>query len=234
MWFDAVGMDATEVWSCRTVDDPWTQPAGSTTTVDVCRADLDADAAGLEALLTADERARADRLRTPLLRARFVAARGYLRQMLGVLLNAPPHDVQIDLGPHGKPALAPRHPPLEFNLSHSGGVALYAFCRHAPVGIDIERVRDDLPWEQLAARYFAPNEAAAMHTPDAFFACWTRKEALVKASGTGLSQPLREVVAPPGWTVVDLHPEAAYRAALAVQGPADVQLWTWASVHSRR
>ncbi|MEA2842762.1 MAG: 4-phosphopantetheinyl transferase, partial [Actinomycetota bacterium] len=111
---------------------------------------------------------------------------------------------------------------------------LYAFSRHAPVGIDVERARDDLPWARLAARYFAPEEAASIDTSDAFFACWTRKEAVVKATGTGLSQPLRDVVAAPGWTVVELRPQPGHWAALAVAGPADVQLWTWASVHSRR
>ncbi|MEA2704631.1 MAG: 4-phosphopantetheinyl transferase, partial [Actinomycetota bacterium] len=178
-------------WATRSATDPWRWPDAST--VHVVRADLDAGTAD-EALLSADERARAARLRTPLLRQRFTTARGYLRHMLAGLLDVPPKDVDLDAGPHGKPALAAPHPPLEFNLSHAGGVALYAFSRHAPVGIDVERARDDLPWERMAARYFAPEEAASIDTSDAFFACWTRKEAVVKATGTGLSQPLRDVV----------------------------------------
>jgi 4'-phosphopantetheinyl transferase len=85
---------------------------------------------------------------------------------------------------------------LNFNLSHSAGLALYAFARDQEVGVDVERVRFDIEHEQIAERFFSPYERSVLRSlpaeekAETFFACWTRKEAFIKAHGEGLSLPL--------------------------------------------
>ena len=173
----ALANHAVAVWSVR-IDPP---PAA---------------AAQLEALLTAEEIARADRFRGEHLRRAFVASRGALRILLGHYAGIAPRDVRLAFGPQGKPALAPPSA-IAFNLSHSGQLAMYAFTRDCALGIDVEHVRPVADLQAIAARFFAPAEAAELlelpATPQrerAFFSCWTRKEAYVKAIGTGLSTPL--------------------------------------------
>jgi len=158
---------------------------------------LDLDAAHGEAatvVLSEEERARAARFHFESDRHRFIAARAALRRILAAYLDRAPADLVFSLGRHGKPAL--ENLGLEFNLSHSGGCGLLAVTRGRRVGVDLERVRSEFAGEDIARRFFASAEVEALAAtkPDeyvtAFFRCWTRKEAYVKARGDGLSLAL--------------------------------------------
>lgn len=161
--------------------------------VEVWSVDLDAALArhGSEpAALDAHERERAARMLDPLAGARFAAAHAALREILGARTGLAPEALRFVAGPQGKPALA-SHPELPFNLSHADGWALVAVGERAPVGVDVERPRERLEAERLAERFFTPREARLVaERPQAFLELWTRKEALVKAVGAGLSVPL--------------------------------------------
>ncbi len=149
----------------------------------------------LRRLLSEDERARAARFVRPLDRDRYITGRARLRQILAAATGRDPRALRFSYGAHGKPAL--KGGPA-FNLSHSGPLAALAIGPAATpaigIGIDIERIR---PIEAaVARRHFSPAEHAALGQMPAadwltgFYRCWTRKEALVKAQGTGLSMPL--------------------------------------------
>lgn len=151
-----------------------------------------------EATLASDEKSRAARFVFPRDRDSFVMARGILRELLGKYLGWPPATLEFDYGPHGKPALHTEnsHPPICFNLAHSHGLALYAFADRRELGIDLELIRPDFGGEEVAKRFFSTRELTELRAwPPAlqaqgFFACWTRKEAYVKALGGGLQIPL--------------------------------------------
>jgi 4'-phosphopantetheinyl transferase len=151
------------------------------------------EAQGAEAVLSDDERARAARMVVQLHAARFIAARSGLRRILGHCLGRDPAALAFALGPYGKPHLQAA-PDIAFNLSHSDHLAAVVVTSAMPVGVDIERIRPVS--DGLAARFFAPAEAAALAgVPQAarlaaFHACWTRKEAYIKAIGTGLATRL--------------------------------------------
>lgn len=145
----------------------------------------------LRGWLSPDECQRADRFVRPIDRHSFIAARGILRSLLGGYLHQPPESIEFGYAERGKPFLAGDSHSLEFNLSHAGGIALYAFARHRRVGIDVESFRelDILP---LAERFFSDREYRQLCNyppeaqPAAFFSLWTAKEALLKATGEGL------------------------------------------------
>lgn len=143
------------------------------------------------ASLSSDEQARADRFVYDRHRHAYIAARVGLRERLGQILGASAVDVAFQYGPQGKPSIADG--PC-FNLSHSGDVACLAIHPTAPLGVDIEAFRS--VEDGIAERFFSPTEVAALHTLPAedqragFFRCWTRKEAVIKALGGGLSIPL--------------------------------------------
>ncbi len=190
---------------------------------------VDVEAAACERLwpvLTEAERARARAFHFPDDRRRFTVARGVLRLLLGRCLDRDPAGVPLATGPHGKPHLAGHA--LHFNVAHSHGVALIALASDRRVGVDVERIRHDLDVLGLAARAFAPPEAAALRAlpprdrTGAFFACWARKEAYVKATGLGLSLPLDAFTVPlapdAGWSVRDLAAAPGYAAAVAAEG----------------
>jgi 4'-phosphopantetheinyl transferase len=208
----------------------------------------------LERLLSPAERRRADRFRAPAHRARFVLARARLRLLLSRYTGIDPERLVFRYGPHGKPALAPGAADLapSFNVSHSDELALYAVRRCGAIGVDLERVRIRFEWEPLAACYFSPRENAALAAlrghgrVEGFFACWTRKEAYVKACGNGLSIPLDQFDAtlepdrPARMLWVRDRPSATplwiqgcdagtgYAAALAGDAPvARISLWDW-------
>jgi len=213
---------------------------------------------GLWRTLAEDERARANRFRFQRDRDHYSAARGSLRAILGRYLGVEPGQLQFCYNPHGKPALArgPGGDGLRFNLSHSHGLALFAFARGHELGIDVERIRPEVASEQIAERFFAPGEVAALRAlPDhlrttAFFRCWTRKEAYIKALGKGLAIPLAQFEVslapeePPAllrtqpdpreaarWTLQELDPGSGYAAALAVEGHGwRVRCWEWRGV----
>ncbi len=216
--------------------------------VHVWRVDLDGVPEGAVASsLSADERERAGRFRFERDRRRFVVARGVLRRLLGRYLDREPARVRFGYGPRGKPFVAAGGG-LRFNLSHSAGLALLAFGWRREVGVDVERVRPVPEAEDIARRYFSRWEEAELRRlpagerQAAFFRCWTRKEAFVKATGDGLSRPLDgfDVTLAPGeparllrlagepaaghrFWIEDVSPGRGFAAALAVEGsPARV------------
>jgi 4'-phosphopantetheinyl transferase len=189
-------------------------------------------------LLSADECSRADRFCSRIHRNRFVTSRGILRTLLGHYLDAPPQSLSLAYGPHGKPVLSQLT--LHFNVSHSENYALFAFSSSSPLGVDIERLRPMPDALQLATDFFSPTEIRELHAVPAahqvlaFFKCWTRKEALVKAFGEGLSFPLdqfsvsldepaRLLQENPDqsdlsqWQIYHLEPEQSYFGAVATR-----------------
>ena len=151
--------------------------------------------AGLERLLSADERARAGRFRRDADRLAFVAARAVLRRLLGARVGVDPRELVFDYNVHGKPSL-PIAPGLRFNLSHTEGAVAIALSQGIDVGVDIERVLPERASLDGASLCFADSERAALaRCPAArryelFFALWTLNEAYLKARGEGLSLPL--------------------------------------------
>ena len=209
----------------------------------------------LSGILTPDEIDRANRFSFEIDRQRFIAARGILRSILSRYITNRPSTLRFCYNRYGKPFLAPEFSSyrLNFNLSHSGSMALYAITRHLEIGVDVERVRSDFEYEEIAKRFFSANEAALLcRIPtekklEAFYNCWTRKEAYIKAHGKGLSLPLDsfEVSFMPGeipmllitedgpqerspWTLQDLKPGLGYVGALAVKGiGCRFRYWEW-------
>jgi 4'-phosphopantetheinyl transferase len=197
--------------------------------VDVTVADDILDA--LAKLLTNPERARADRYRFADDRRRSIVARAATRHFAGRYLNAEAAMLIIDEEEFGKPFLRGRA--IEFNASHSGDLVAVAFSRDTAVGLDVERRRQLTDALALARRYFSAEEIAiverAADMGDAFFAIWTAKEAIVKASGKGIGTgdlhgftvPFRDPELRPvidGWSVAALNPNRdGYYAAVAAR-----------------
>jgi 4'-phosphopantetheinyl transferase len=173
------------------------------------------------------ENSRAARFAFDADRRRYAAAHAVLRHILARYLACAPAEVRYAFGPQGKPALA-GGAGLEFNMSHSGDLALYAVTRGRAVGVDIERVRLQVGRELAGAGFLTPSETQALlalpdvERPRAFFTVWTRKEACLKATGKGLSAPLNSLsVWPqpdPPFHVLDLDVGEDYAAAVAAQG----------------
>lgn len=166
-------------------------------TLHVCDLDSDADMPLALAwdLLVPDEAARARRMRKPADQARQARARAFLRRTLGAALRVDPRSVRLDQGPNGKPELAHPRPAAapEFNLSHSGGVAVLALSRIGPVGIDIERPERPFDPLDLAVTVLCPEETATLGAlPEAdrmerFLLYWMAKEARMKLTGEGMA-----------------------------------------------
>lgn len=156
--------------------------------------------ADLAQTLSAEERERAARFRFPEHRDRFVAGRGLLRALLGAYLNRSAATLRFEQGPHGKPALAgaDAESGLHFNLSHSGDGALYAVALRE-VGVDLESHDRTTDYLAILDRVCTRRERVSFQAlpphvqREAFFACWTRKEAVAKASGDGLAGGLRHL-----------------------------------------
>jgi 4'-phosphopantetheinyl transferase len=229
---------------------PTTQPPPLTTEeVHVWRIALEVHdllLARLREYLADDERQRADRFHFEKDRRHFIAARGALRVLLSGYLACRPEEVRFAYSHYGKPRLAHEDngTDLRFNLTHSHGLALLATTRGQDIGIDVERLRDmERDGEPLADRFFSPREAATLRSlppelrREAFFHCWTRKEAYIKANGKGLSLPLDQfdVTLRPGepaallatqhdpdearrWSMHSLSVGEGYVGALAVEG----------------
>jgi 4'-phosphopantetheinyl transferase len=154
--------------------------------------DVGADERGrFYAMLSDDEVARAERFVFERDRHRYVTARGRMREILARLLGARPTDLRFAYSSHGKPSLPTE---VHFNLSHSDALAALGVSRTHELGVDVEHVRPLK--EDIAERFFSRAEVAALRAMpehaqlDAFYRCWTRKEAVVKAIGEGLSRPL--------------------------------------------
>lgn len=145
-------------------------------------------------LLSLDELARADRLRDRRAQENFIAGRGFLRETIARYVEREPASLRFEAGDQGKPRLA-GNGPLRFNLSHGGDLCILAVTESREVGIDLELRRDDLPYRDMARRYFSPHERDELFSLpdgeqlDAFYRCWTRKEAWLKGCGTGFTQP---------------------------------------------
>jgi 4'-phosphopantetheinyl transferase len=194
-----------------------------------------------EALLDDEERARSTRFARPPDCRRFVLAHAALRLFLARCLGIHPTAVRYETGVHGKPRLGPGLPLLEFNLSHSGGLGLLAVARDRSVGVDVEQLRDLPDALNIADAHFSAAEREVLRSlppaeqRSAFFRCWTRKEAVIKAVGEGLGRPLDSFdvdLAPgsmaaltqldgrsgnaAGWSLRDLTAPAGYEAAGAV------------------
>ncbi len=197
-------------------------------------------------LLDDEERARAARFVRDADRRRFVVSHSAVRRLLASVLGARPRDLRFEAGRHGKPRLSAPARDVRFSLSHSGDHALVALAIGRDVGVDIEcwRPIEILP---LARRFFAATECARIEPldpparPAAFFRVWTRKESFVKATGRGLSFPLRDFdVDPDGrgddpvvlradgehapgalWTIRSLDAPDGCSAALAVEGDCE-------------
>jgi len=177
-------------------------------------------------LLSNDEQLRAGRFHFERDRRRSIVARGVLRMLLGGHLDIAPAAVVFGYTQYGKPFVINQASQIHFNVSHSGERALIALSVSRELGVDIEDVNREIDYGDLAARFFAPRECTALMRiaePDrkrAFFACWTRKEAVVKAIGSGLSLPLDRFE-------VTIDPDAAPRVldfAVPVLDIADLTL----------
>jgi len=221
--------------------------------VHVVAASLDDLPPAMPLWLCPDEKERAARFHFERDQRRFAAARGMLRALLGRYLGVDPSVLVFDYGRYGKPALASPWPGLRFNVSHSGGLALFAFATDHEIGVDIEQERALPEMDSIAERNFSPLENAALRRlaePErrrAFFRCWTRKEAFIKAVGDGLSHPLDafdvtlapqeparllrvagDPEAPQRFRLEGLEPAEGFAAALAALGrPTRVVCFGW-------
>ncbi|HWE03445.1 MAG TPA: 4'-phosphopantetheinyl transferase superfamily protein [Tepidisphaeraceae bacterium] len=224
---------------------PWEEaevvPALGVAEVHVWHIRLDAAPLAAWDILSSDEQARARQYRFDVHRNRFVSCRAQLRRLLGQYAGDAPERLTFEYGPHGKPALAgaTARKSIAFNVSHARDSALLAFTPASQVGVDIESSLTRLDFQNLADRFMSQGEAAhirgAVDSARAFYACWTRKEAWMKAIGCGLSDPLsrfdtsstlghmtgavacddfpRSV-----WTLHELAPEPHLLACVAVEG----------------
>jgi 4'-phosphopantetheinyl transferase len=199
--------------------------------VHIWLADLDQHSADtLKSQLAEDEVVRAERFHVEKDRKHYIVARALLRKVLAAYLAATAEQLRFNYGGKGKPSLAGIEKSLlNFNLAHSHGKAIYAFSRGRELGVDLEFIREDFGEKEIAERFFSPGEIAAFRnvpadlTKQAFFNCWTRKEAYIKARGEGLSMPLDvfDVSLLPG------EPAALLRNH---KEPAEVRRWSMQSL----
>jgi 4'-phosphopantetheinyl transferase len=234
----------------------WLSPPSNLTLTDneihVWKADLNCEKADIQqlfSLLSPDEQQKAARFYFEKDRHHYSTARGLLRLILSSYLAQGPRNIRFNYNSYGKPALDSDL--LQFNVSHSHELALYAVARHCNVGIDLEYMRTDFGWRQIAEQYFSTQELHSLvQLPEsqqcrAFFDGWTRKEAYIKAKGQGLSIPLSQFdvslspiepaallhtqwdpLEPAQWTLHALNPGEGYAGAIAVQG-RDCQIRYW-------
>lgn len=195
--------------------------------------------------LSSEEQARAQRFKFPNDRRRYIVAHIALRDILAGYLELAAEDLQFVDGENGKPRLASALAGggIEFNLSHSHEQALIAATQQTVVGIDLEFVKNEFGFHEVAGRFFTEREVSALRAlpsslqRQAFYKCWTSKEAFLKAKGTGLSGALDEVeisltsgnrvvinafVA--GWSLMELDPADGYEGALVVKGEKALSL----------
>ena len=236
---------------------PLTPPPPDEEEVHVWRLRMHADpvhAARLASVLDAHERERAGRFHFPAGRERYVASHGVLRVLLSLYTGVPPGDVTINRSAGGKPSLAPAdaRSPLTFNMAHALDGALFAFrAGEGELGVDVEHVSADAPIEEMSRASLSEREKSALDALPrgerraTFFQWWTRKEAVLKATGEGLAASLERLsVIPPellpcgqgeddagspaaaSWCVWDLHPWRGFAGALACRRvPVRVRLF---------
>jgi len=226
-------------------------PSFSSNFLHVWRLELNGDSsfdAHRRSILSSDELARASRFHFPVHANRFITGRMAIRTILGAYLAVSPGDLAFEQTQYGRPFLSAALNPLmlSFNLSHSQDLGVFAISSHKCLGIDVEAIRADFGGEDVAESHFAPAEFQELvslpeaQRPQAFFNCWTRKEAYVKALGAGLQIPLDsfEVSLRPGeparflrgastaWRLVSFSPARDFQGAVAYEGvPADAQFF---------
>lgn len=224
--------------------------------VDVWRVRLDqtGKASFPDSILAADEIARADRFHFEKDRLKFVRCRIALRDLLSKYMAIRAGEIRFEYQLGGKPQLSQKQNSrkVEFNVSHSGDIALIAVGAKQRLGVDVERIRDGIDTSSLAERFFSARERAGLRAlPEklrlqAFYACWTRKEAFLKATGDGLSFPLADfsvTTDPTGnpeleeihgdfdpcnkWALADLCVGGGYRATVAGETLYALETYDW-------
>jgi 4'-phosphopantetheinyl transferase len=205
--------------------------------------------------LSSEEKERAERFHFIKDRHRYIVSHGILRFILGMYLGVDPAYVGYQIGAYGKPSLTDEFCScrIRFNLSHSGDAVLLGFTRGRELGVDIEKIRTDFATIEIARAYFSPQEILTFQSlpkrlqTEAFYNCWTRKEAFIKAIGEGVSCPLNmfDVTLAPGepakllatrlkgnpvskWSLVGLNSGHAYKAAMVTEsGNWNLKCWKW-------
>jgi len=211
----------------------------------------DASGAQFVPLLSGEETARMLRFHFAHDQSAFAFARGMLRTLLGSYLGVGPELVSFQTSELGKPSLSGERAQssLHFNLSHTAGAVVVAVCLDREIGADVERVRQDFDVDDIAGKFFSPSEQKALRSfapgqsrVDAFFRCWTRKEAWLKARGSGLSFPLTDfdvsmsaregdvlLVTRPDpdearrWRILDEGAPPGYASAVAIAQPVSAR-----------
>jgi len=247
-------------------DPEWQSPPSgcclSSTDIHVWRGWLDQPRRRVDQLaysLSADERMRAARFHFETDRVRFIVARGMLRSILSLYLGIEAGQVELYYQRQGKPYLPEslNQAPIHFSMAHSHQLAVYAFVHAREIGIDLEYAQPMPGLWQTAAAFMSEHELSLLSAlpadqqQQAFYLCWTRKEAYIKARGVGLAQPLEQldVSMTPGkparllsvegkpdetwrWAMQSFTPAAGYVAALAVEGyGTNVTYWDSATLH---
>jgi 4'-phosphopantetheinyl transferase len=212
-------------------------------------------------VLPPDESGRAGRFYFEEHRLKFIIAHGALRRILSGYVRLPPRELKFTYGPKGKPEFSALQNPdrVRFNLSHSGDLALLAVARNQELGADVEFIKPDFGGMEIAERFFSASEVRTLFALDAternaaFFSCWTRKEAFIKAVGEGLSLPLDsfDVTFAPGvkpeltrvegspsetsrWRMYDIPADPQYKAALVIEGREHrLSYWQWTAAQNR-
>jgi 4'-phosphopantetheinyl transferase len=187
--------------------------------------------------LQASEISRAEKFRFDDDRLKYIAGRAWLRELISRYLQHNPLDLEIEVNQYGKPYVngMQNSDTLQFNLSHSGDWIVYAFGLRDELGIDIEKINGSIDHIETAEQFCTVNELCYMkdsenkaELTEKFFRIWTRKEAVLKASGMGLFPNLRRVdvledkitITPEQstWTVTDIHIDKDYKTAIATGG----------------
>lgn len=185
-------------------------------------------------VLAPDERERAGRFHFEQDRRRFIATRAAVRRILAAYVETDPRELTFTSGPHGKPEIAGSGGPIRFSTARSGEVGLVAVAHDAEVGVDVELIVDDFPWEEVALQVFATGELASIEAlPEhervrGFALAWVRKEAWAKAIGLGIAHVLdadHEIPDLGPIVVHDLEPLLGYVGGLAMGNGLAVKLW---------